>query len=442
MDLPFSNWEIVLYSLCAVTPCVTTAVITFKDYRVYSMRRTVFLAAFCIAVRTILNFAYFYTPSALGFVSDIAGGIVYFTSLVWMVKAPVMKLLFYLIAFSNFSNFYIVMGKHVESMFSVTLAMERYRWSFSLCILAVEAVCLPILYHLFFRPFAELNENEGSSHLWKYLWLAPLTFYYIWMLLFYAFPTSAFERAVGNAYWTCKLLIDAGSLLIYRLMLMLVQDHNDRQHLQEMAYAQEQQIIQYNSLVERMDTVRSVRHDIKHHLGAIRQLSLEGKREEILTHIDRLMDTPALKHPMTYCKNPAGNAVLQYYATYAAGFGISCDIRVAMPDALFVEPTDITVMIGNLFANAVDACEREGQKDAVITVRGRLQSDSIYAFSMENPSSLSPEADKEGSLLSHHHEGPGVGLASVKTIAKKYGGRVDVAQEDGTFRVSVLLCRM
>ncbi|MEE3419922.1 MAG: GHKL domain-containing protein [Lachnospiraceae bacterium] len=439
MNLPFNNWEILLYCLCAVVPCVVTAVITFMEDRIYSVRKTWLLALFCVAIRTIINFAYFYSPKALGFVGDLAGGLVYFTFLVWMVRAPAMKLLFFLLAFSDFSNFFIIMGKHVESMFSVTMAMERYRWSFSLCLLAVEAVSLPVLYILFFRPFADLSEKDSDTSLWNYLWLAPMTFYFIWILLFYAFPTNAFRRAVGNAYWFCKLLIDIGSLIIYRLMLMLVQDNNDKIHLQKMAYAQEQQLIQYNSLVDRMDMVRAMRHNIRHHLGALRQYSEEGKRDEILTYVDGLMGTPTLKAPMIYCKNIAGNAVLQYYAYRAANLGICCDIRVAMPEEFFVESTDISVMIGNLFANAIEAVAREDIEGATITVKGRPQSDSIYIFVMENPSALAPETDARGRLLSHHHAGPGIGLASVASIAKKYDGRMETDVSHGFFRVSVML---
>ena len=441
MNLPFSNWEILFYCLCSATPCVAMAAYTFREHERYSHRRTLLCSAILVAAQTAITFVYFHSPISLGVIVDVAGGIIYFTFLVYLFRLPASMLLFYLLAYSSFSNFFVVMGKHLECMISATMAAQRYRWTFSLCVLTVEVICLPILYFLFFKPFCSLHRDGTDSRLWHYLWLAPATFYLIWTLWFYAFPTSVIERSAGNSYWISKLLIDAGSLLIYRLIFMLVEDHQDKMSLLEETHAQNQQLAQYAALMDRMESIRTIRHDIRHHLGVIRQYAEKGNSEQICSYIDGLLEKPDLKHPLTYCKNQAGNAVLQYYAYEAARAAITCDIRIVMPEDFFVESTDITVMIGNLFTNAVEACLREEFDHPVITVRGRPQSDSIYTFSIDNPSSVTPKADSKGHFLSHHHEGTGLGLASVQSIVDKYGGHMQIVCENGSFRVSLMLCR-
>lgn len=441
LNLPFSNWEIILYSLCSVSPCVALAEITFRRWERYSRRTTVLACVLVIVMQTLLNFSYFYNLMPLAFLVDLFGGLVYFLSLMWLFKVPFSRLLFFLLAYSGYGNFFVVMGKHIESVFSAAYAAQRYRWSFSICVLAVEAVCLPVLYFIFFKPFAELMDENADSHLWRYLWLAPATFYLIWALWFYAYPTSVIERSTENMYWICKLLVDSGSLLIYRLILMLVKNHNEKLALMKRTYAQDQQITQYAALVARMDSVRTVRHDIRHHLGAIRQYAEENELQKIPPYIDDLMGGSALKAPLIYCKNTAGNAVLQYYAYQAARQDIRCDIRIVIPEESFVEATDITVLIGNLFTNAIEAIVREEIADALITVKGRPQSDSIYTFYVENPSTAEPETDAHGHCLSHHHEGAGIGLTSVEGIAEKYDGHMEISHENGLFRVSVMLCR-
>lgn len=424
MDLPFTKWEILFYNLCAVAPCVVTAVITFRARERFSHVKTFIFGVLLIAAQAALNIAYFYTHFFSGMMVDLAGGVVYFVFLVYLFKVPLTRLLFFLLAYSGYGNFFVVMGKRLECLYSIPMAMQRYRWTFSLCVLLVEVVTLPILYICLFKPFASLVDNY--SRLWRYLWLVPATFYVIWALWFYAFPVSVLERSTENSYWASKLLIDIGTVIIYRLIIMLVKDHSEKLHLMEMTHAQEQQITQYTALVDRMDSVRAMRHDVRHHLGAIRQYAEENELSRIPPYIDDLMGRPALKTPLVYCKNSAGNAVLQYYAYQAERQGIRCDIRIVIPEVSFVESTDITVMLGNLFTNAIEAITREGINNALITVKGWPQSDSIYMLYVENPSFAEPETDGHGRLLSHHHEGAGIGLTSVRDIAEKYDGHMEV----------------
>ena len=56
--------------------------------------------------------------------------------------------------------------------------------------------------------------------------------------------------------------------------------------------------------------------------------------------------------------------------------------------------------------------------------------------------SFSGEVKKDGDLfLSDKREGEGVGISSVRAVARKYGGLAKFEAKDGVFQVSVLLSR-
>lgn len=61
-----------------------------------------------------------------------------------------------------------------------SLAVQNYRWSFLLMLLAVETLLAVPLFLYMKRVFTPAVEKEPSGFEWRYLWLIPATFYVMW----------------------------------------------------------------------------------------------------------------------------------------------------------------------------------------------------------------------------------------------------------------------
>lgn len=447
MTMMFSKWEFLLYTLCTIIPWVLLSLFTFKENFRHSLKMTCICTVLLTITRAALDLSILYVPKEWYFFEDLAGGLLYLLFTVLLVDMHIGKIAFFLLAISSFSNWYVIAAKHVEGLISLDWAYMRYHWTYAVCMLILEILLLPLLYRLFCVPFISVSKDNDFNRMWYYLWLVPLTFFMIWVVLFYGSTTTSLVRSIGKTYWLVKLAIDAGSLLIYRLLFMLIAEHKRAAEMAARNYEQDMRITQYTNLSEKIDSMRELRHNIRHHLQVIDGYAQQDGDKELTDYVEKLMDNTALKKPLLYCENLSANAVLQYYAGTAQQEDIPCSIAVTMPKDIFIEPTDISVLIGSLFSNAVEACIRDRQNHPdiadkqYIVVKGRPKSDSIYTFYIENKAVDKPVSGPKGAFLSHHHAGTGIGLASVKHIAKKYNGTASISFKDEKFTAAVMLIR-
>ncbi|MGN0692527.1 MAG: hypothetical protein ACI4K7_09295 [Oscillospiraceae bacterium] len=134
----------------------------------------------------------------------------------------------------DLGNLVIVTSKCIEGMFFLDAAFLRYHFTYSLVMLPILAVMLPAVYFLIFRCITDDDVFEQSSRLvWRYLWLIPAVFYLIWTQHFYSTGKSALENALDPLSTGYLLLIDMGSVLIYRTVVQISSLYNRNARLQE-----------------------------------------------------------------------------------------------------------------------------------------------------------------------------------------------------------------
>lgn len=90
------------------------------------------------------------------------------------------KTLFTLLMLSNLANLAVIAAKCLEGLLFPSLAVQNYRWSFLLMLLAVETLLAVPLFLYMKRVFTPAVEKEPSGFEWRYLWLIPATFYVMW----------------------------------------------------------------------------------------------------------------------------------------------------------------------------------------------------------------------------------------------------------------------
>lgn len=191
----------------------------------------------------------------------------------------------------------------------------------------------------------------------------------------------------------------------------------------------------YRLLTETAAQIRQQRHDFKHHIAVIR--SLQGSdSEELSSYLDALYSPAPDELFEILCANEAVNAVALYYRSMAQKAGVSsCVIQLDIPEDTGLVPVqDICVVVGNLLENAVTACR--GADAPFIHMQSRC-ADGILTITMDN-SYTKVKQGEDGAFISEKNGG-GIGLLSIRTVSKKYGGGCRFEAKDGVFASSVYL---
>lgn len=443
MDTDFAVWEAVLFSFLNSFPYMILVLISFRKRFRFSKRITMLLLAAASVSQVALNTYRLFSPHVQNPVFDLIISSIYVGFIFLAIKDRFGKLLFTVLVLMDLGNLVIVTSKCIEGMLFYDLALLRYHFTYAIVMLPVLAVMLPAVYFLIFRHITDDDYSEQSTRLvWRYLWLIPAVFYLIWSQHFYSTGKSALENALDPFSTGYLLLIDMGSVLIYRTVVQLSSLYNRNARLQEDNHELQLQKMQYDIMEQRMEDMRRTRHDLRHHVVLLRQIRQTGD----MSQIDKLIEAypaPILNdQPFRFCQHDTVNAILVYYSDICQNSKIDFSAEVNISKECFIGKPDLSVMLGNILENSVEACKLV-PNDPSISVCGeytqKTDKPAHISLIVKNSYNIEPHINENGVFLSTKHSGNGIGIASVQSIVNRYGGNCSFIPDNGIFTVSVII---
>ncbi|MBR3524822.1 MAG: sensor histidine kinase [Lachnospiraceae bacterium] len=446
-EAEFAIWESVLYAFLNSFPQVVLVAKAFKS-------RLRFQAPLSFVLMLLASLCYMIvTPLGVllpipGPIQDIVISAFYILLIFVCVREQLGKLIFVILVLMDFGNLNLVASKCLEGFFFPEYALGRYRYTFSICMLPNVILLSFLVYKLVFKDICsgesedDLPGEKQDSLMWRYLWIIPAIFYAIWMQHFYLSGRTALENALDPLSTGYLIVIDAGSLLIYHLIIRLVSLQRESRKLEAENHLLSIQKLQYDNLKNRIDETRRARHDMRHQLLLLRSI----REQEDLSLLDELIGSfpqlSELDQALVYCENENANTILSYFAGISAKSDIRFDAHVTLPEELFIDKIHLAVLLGNLLENAVEAgLQREHGRFISISGGYKVLENSgngMISLVVENSYSVTPR-QQNGRFRSTKHSGDGVGIESVRSIATLYNGTSSFTTHEDIFTASVIL---
>ena len=180
--------------------------------------------------------------------------------------------------------------------------------------------------------------------------------------------------------------------------------------------------------------MKTLRHDLRNHLTAIRGLLDQGEGGKALQYIDQLSASPALQGGRRLCENDAANAVLSAKAEAMGRAGLAADFAASVPKDLPVADVDLCALLGNALDNAMEAAEQT--EDKTVTVRCRAEK-GLFMLRVEN--ACAGEASPDLTTTKADKSSHGFGLAGMREIAERLGGTLEAKARGGRFELVACL---
>ena len=433
--------EIVLYSLLNFLPFLVLAIYPFRHSLRFSKGVTGGLIGLLTGFQILLGAWVSFVPGNHAAAASAASTILYAAFYFLAVKKHFGKTFFTLLMISNIANLAVISAKCMEGILFPALAVQSYRWSFSLTLFAVEAVLAVPIFLYMKTVFTPAVEKEPSGFEWRYLWLIPATFYLMWYFAFYGVASrSALEIALRPKNTLFLFIINVGAILVYYVVTRLILEQNKTLELKEKNHQLTMQAMQYENLREKITDARRAKHDVRHHITLMREYLNRGELDALRRYLSEYSESLPDDSLVRFCENTAANAVLLYFAQQAKDSGINYIVKAEIPGDIFVSDTDISVLFGNLIENALDACRGETSEDRKIIVRAGLAGGSL-CITVDNTFTGLLKHTSSGELASTKHRGLGLGTKSVESIAAHYGGVCRFEAKEGMFYASVMCSR-
>lgn len=286
------------------------------------------------------------------------------------------------------------------------------------------------------RHFREQNENLTIS--WRELTLVVLLGLLVFGLsnLSYLRDDTPFSgRGVLDifAIHTLADLGGVGMMLAFHMQLCEMSVRMEKEYLHKLLHMQKEN---YRISAESVELVNRKYHDLKHQIQLLRS---EIASEDKLRYLDEMEQEIQSYEAQNKTGNKALDTILTAKSIKCQSLGISMTCVADGKELGFMKPTDLSVLFGNAFDNAIEGVERipdESKRLIHVSVARqksflRIRVENCYEGELRFVDGL-PVTGKDA----NYH---GYGMKSIRSIVEKYDGSMTVKAQDGWFELRVLL---
>ena len=280
------------------------------------------------------------------------------------------------------------------------------------------------------RLFGKSKDDLSDRH-WK-LYISSLSVCIITSLII----------AVDMSISPLSLSIVCGAFLVVNIIIAYLiddlvktsKDAIENQILKDQMESYEREIKLQN---EKVDVLRSLKHDMKRHFSEIRTLAERGETDQIEKYMSELTENLIGPGLLVDSGNVGVDIVLNYMLRKAVEKKIRLNVRVTIPKELNLSTYDMNIILGNLIENAIEAQEFVINPRLDVTIG--FMKDSL-TIEISNPYSEKIEL-KNGLPVTTKkpHDEHGYGLRNVKMVLEKYTSSIDFEYLEGWFTVKILM---
>ena len=295
-------------------------------------------------------------------------------------------------------------------------------------VLISNAIFLAIT--LVFIFISKRNEITLDEKEWLFvgitLALSIITFYFVYSI---AFQTNSAKSKLYMAFAAVGLT--AINIINYVLLVFLSKKHSvilENTMLHQQLHFQEQ-----NAELTRQQYIdlRKAKHDFDNVLGVIQAHYDSGQNEKISAYISEYKKSLAQIIQTVKTDNEYINAIINSKLLKAHDNGVRVILNICQNIGELYS-LDICSLIGNMFDNAIEACEKcDDNKRIILEISCQngsleiLMKNSISSSVLgDNPTLETSKSDKK------NH---GFGTKVIREIAEKNHGYADFYEEDGMF---------
>lgn len=218
--------------------------------------------------------------------------------------------------------------------------------------------------------------------------------------------------------------------IFYRSMLERFIYEKENMELKQQMSIYEQQI---RSDIDNSRKLRSIRHDMKHHIREINDLLTKNKVEEAKSYLYQMNGEILNAQNVYNTGHEAFDGILNYYAEKYANKALKLKVSVAIPENLNINIFDVNIVLGNLLDNALENAISSTEVDFSLKYNA-----GVLYISMSNLYEGNIKR-VNGNIVSRKGENHGLGLGNVKRIVDKYDGTVVMECDNGRFDIDVIM---
>lgn len=289
------------------------------------------------------------------------------------------------------------------------------------------------------RHTKTLNISESNGFSW-YLLIIPVASMVI--LISFLYMDYPEKRIIQFLMCSGASLLYLSNITIFVILAKYTDITNRMKDMEIYTMRSELEVENFRKVKELYEKNRQFIHDSHAFNSNIRMLAARAEDKLIIELIDELegkMHREIVE--AVYSANPILDTILSERIIKCEVQGI--EIKLFSEPLLnvdFIQASDMVSMFGNLLDNAIEAAARCVEEQRKITVKLFMANDFILVFHISNSFTVQVQKDGEKYLTTKvDKQAHGLGIGIVRSLAAKYGGKLELLEKDGQFNTILTL---
>lgn len=284
--------------------------------------------------------------------------------------------------------------------------------------------------------------NKTIYHLTAKEWIAVIAIYLATLFVGISiFEVCVKADDVNNTYLLLPIIgLTFINLLSFFFIREISKEKKDKLKFSLLAMQLEHQKKEVSSIQQQFEEMMKVKHDLKNYLLACQSLLTEKKYEEAMNFISKLTSEKLNSYTSLIL---TGNSIVDAILSSKLFLCQHNKIKVSYAihaDTTSIDDMDFSILLANLFDNAIEACNRnECESEINISLTPYQSYVHLVIQNTIDSSVLStnPKLRTSKKKDAYNH---GYGLKTVDSIVNKYNGMKNIYEQNNNFIVDILLC--
>lgn len=283
-------------------------------------------------------------------------------------------------------------------------------------------------------------------------------------------------KNLSNKYNIVLLMIPIGSMYVIYNIFMLSVELNNKQSIKKsitssimvlvvniivfelyLRLSKEKELQKYNAVYEQQlelctqhmrekETVmmdfRKARHDMKHHYIVLMEMIENNENESAKSYLRKIINVDTFnKLGISRTENVVIDSLVNSKYSIALKQNIKFEIDIHIPMQLPFSSADISILLGNILDNAIEASTLVEEKCRKIKLFMKYET-NIMIITVINTFDGNLRRNRAGKIITSKGDAGnhGIGLESVQKVASKYHGSVVIETKEGNFIIKIVLC--
>ncbi len=414
----------------------------FSTYTIYKLMHVFFDAIGTIKVKETLGYIMYYFVSTLTFILVPVPFVMLILNLIMLLGLTYNykssfkdRILFYLLAYVIFMSVEIFVGvliNYAQTEYVGISAFQTSEFSSVMGLVAIRVISMLLVVYL--SNFKNLKSNFSVPLVnWLgTLFISLATLFIFAMLL----QSGNFGKGVGVLLVAVVLGINFMILFLYENLYKGFKVETEKMLLEQQnnMYLNELRLIR--ALVEKTEIVQ---HDLKNHMITIKSMVQSEESQKIHGYIDCISVQPESETLYSKTGNISIDCIINFKLQALSEYLIVPKVHVSVPKDLALSEYDITVILGNLIDNALEALKHCKVVKKFFALSIVYRKGNLFIAVKNSYEGLSKR--KNGIFLSRKkgYAVEGVGLKSVSEAVLRNNGVIEYEYEGSCFEVKIVM---